>query len=484
MNGKQLKNSILQLAIQGKLVPQDPKDESASVLLESIRKEKERLFKESKLKKKDLVSTPITEEEKPFEIPQTWKWVRLGEISTFNGGYAFKSINYVEKNQGIRVLRISDFSGNGILNNSPVYHPIDTKLSKFLLEKDDIVICMTGGTVGKSCHIKTLKEPFYVNQRVADIKVNKFAIPDYIYKVITSSYIQEQISEGKNSTNDNISSQLINEFLIPLPPLAEQHRIVEKIEELMPLIEEYDNAQKQLDRLNADLPEALKKSILQEAIQGKLVPQDPKDEPASVLLESIRKEKERLFKEGKLKKKDLVTTPITEDEKPFEIPTTWEWVRLGEVFSHSNGKQLNRADTQGEYNDYITTSNLYWDRFDLKNIRQMRFTSDELIRYTATKGDLLICEGGDVGRSAIWDKNYNICIQNHIHRARAYYPLCTRFFLYIFMFNKSVGLIGGKGIGIQGLSAKVLHNILLPLPPLAEQHRIVEKIEELFAKLK
>ena len=467
MNGKQLKNSILQLAIQGKLVPQDPKDEPASVLLESIRKEKERLFKEGKLKKKDLVTTPITEDEKPFEIPKTWEWVRLGEISTFNGGYAFKSINYVEKNQGIRVLRISDFSGNGILNNSPVYHPIDTKLSKFLLEKDDIVICMTGGTVGKSCHIKTLKEPFYVNQRVADIKVNKFAIPDYIYKVITSSYIQEQISEGKNSTNDNISSQLINEFLIPLPPLAEQHRIAEKIEELMPLIEKYDNAQSKLDRLNADLPEALKKSILQEAIQGRLVPQDPKDEPASVLLESIRKEKERLFKEGKLKKKDLVTTPITEDEKPFEIPTTWEWVRLGEICYLVDGEKKNekgllldakflRGKTSGEY---------------LQSGKHVKQGDNIILVDGENSGEVF-----NVPIDGIMGSTFKqLIINSAIHK---------QYLLMQILNYKELLRNSKKGAAIPHLNKDIFRNLPVGLPPLAEQHRIVEKIEELFIKLK
>ena len=277
---------------------------------------------------------------------------------------------------------------------------------------------------------------------------------------------------------------MMKEKYIPLPPLAEQKRIVAKIEELMPLVEEYDKAQTKLDDLNKRLPEALKKSILQEAIMGKLVAQDPNDEPASVLLQRIRAEKEQLVKDGKLKKKDLITTPITDEEKPFEIPESWEWCRLGEIFSHNNGKQLNRADTQGEFHEYITTSNLYWDRFDLKEVRQMLFTEEELKRCTATKGDLLVCEGGDVGRSAIWNYDYDICIQNHIHRVRAYLPLCTRYFLYLLMFNKSIGLIGGKGIGIQGFSSKALHNTIVALPPLSEQHRIVAKIEELFGTLK
>ena len=221
----------------------------------------------------------------------------------------------------------------------------------------------------------------------------------------------------------------------------------------------------------------LRNSILQQAIQGRLVPQDPNDEPASVLLERIRKEKEQLVKEGKLKKKDLVTTPIADDEKPFDIPSGWEWCRLGTLFSHCTGKALNGINKKGKLCTYITTSNLYWDRFEISSLKEMYFTDDELDKCTATKGDLLVCEGGDIGRSAIWNYDYDIRIQNHIHKLRAYLPLCTRFFYYVMFLYKGIGNIGGKGIGIQGLSSGALHNISLPLPSLREQERIVAQIE-------
>jgi len=232
-----------------------------------------------------------------------------------------------------------------------------------------------------------------------------------------------------------------------------------------------------------NFPETLKKSFLQEAIQGKLVPQDLKDEPASVLLAKIRKEKESLVKQGKLKKKDLEIKPINEDEIPFEIPENWTWCRLGDIFDHKNGKQLNTANKNGLPRKYITTSNLYWDYFVLDNLKTMYFTEDELDRCTATKGDLLVCEGGDVGRAAIWNEDFDICIQNHIHKLRAYIDVCIKFFWNVLFFYKKTGLIGGKGIGIQGLSSKALHNILIPLPPLAEQKRIVAKLEQLFKVL-
>ena len=240
----------------------------------------------------------------------------------------------------------------------------------------------------------------------------------------------------------------------------------------------------------------LKNSILLMAVQGKLVPQDPNDEPASVLLERIHAEKERLIKEKKIKCeknpsvifKGADNTPYEKigdevrslaDEVPFDIPDSWEWVRLGELFQHNTGKALNAANRTGQLKQYITTSNLYWDRFELDNLKEMYFSESEIEKCTVIKGDLLVCEGGDIGRASIWSYDYPMCIQNHIHRLRAYVPLCTRFFYYLFDLYKHIGWIGGKGIGIQGLSSNAIHSLLFPLPPLAEQHRIVETIDKL-----
>ena len=167
------------------------------------------------------------------------------------------------------------------------------------------------------------------------------------------------------------------------------------------------------------------------------------------------------------------------DEVPFDIPDSWEWVRLGELFQHNTGKALNAANCTGQLKQYITTSNLYWDRFELNNLKEMYFSESEIEKCTVIKGDLLVCEGGDIGRASIWSYDYPMCIQNHIHRLRAYVPLCTRFFYYLFDLYKHIGWIGGKGIGIQGLSSNAIHSLLFPLPPLAEQHRIVETIDKL-----
>lgn len=226
------------------------------------------------------------------------------------------------------------------------------------------------------------------------------------------------------------------------------------------------------------LAEDLKNAILQYAMQGKLVKQNQNDEPASVLLKKIEQEKEQSIKAGKLQKEKPMS-PITEDETIFEIPDTWKWVRLGEIFQHNTGKALNSSDNTGKKYKYITTSNLYWNKFELENLREMYYADSELEKCTIQKGDLLVLEGGEVGRAAIWNYDYNMCIQNHIHKLRPYKNICIKFFYYLFYFYKAIGFIGGKGIGIKGLSSNAIHIIPFPFPPLAEQERIVEKLEEI-----
>ena len=291
----------------------------------------------------------------------------------------------------------------------------------------------------------------------------------------------------------NLSREQMMNLPVPIPPREEMGRIIEMLKRVLPRVADYAVVDTALQNLNGSFPEALKKSILQEAVQGKLVPQDPSDEPAEALLERIRAEKQRLIKEGKIKKDkhesvifrrdnshyeklDGVERCI-DDELPFEIPDSWGWVRLGTVFQHNTGKALNASNRDGEKLTYITTSNLYWDRFVLDNLKTMPFTNSEVDKCTVQQGDLLVCEGGDIGRAAIWGSNKPMRIQNHIHRLRAYVPVCTRFFYYLFYLYKGAGWIGGKGIAIQGLSSNAIHNLLFPLPPLHEQERIVNAID-------
>ena len=225
-------------------------------------------------------------------------------------------------------------------------------------------------------------------------------------------------------------------------------------------------------------PQELKNSILQLAIQGRLVEQRPEEGTAEELYQEIQKEKRRLIKEGKIKKEKPLPE-IAEDEKPFEIPESWKWARIGNLFQHNTGKALNSSNKSGKLYEYITTSNVYWNRFELDKLKTMLFTDDELVRCSVQKGDLLVLEGGDVGRAAVWNYDFPMRIQNHIHRMRPYGKTCIEYFYNIFFFYKNVGLINGKGIGIQGLSSNALHALVVPLPPLAEQRRIVAKIEEL-----
>ena len=329
-------------------------------------------------------------------------------------------------------------------------------------------------------------------------------VNSYLFLYLQSPQFDQYANDGDNAKGvayPAINDEKLYKALIPVPPKNEQNRIVEFISTIQPSLNRYNSSQRKIDDLNRGIKPMLRKSILQEAIQGKLVPQEPKEKPATFLLEQIREEKQKLLREGLLKKKDLVDSVIFkgEDNKyyekvdgnildiseeiSFEIPNSWQWIRLGTLFSHNTGKALNRADTDGIKKKYLTTSNVYWNRFDFKEVREMFFTDPELEKCTVHKGDLLVCEGGDIGRSAIWQYDEEICIQNHIHRLRAYYPINTEFYYLVFYHYKNIGNIGGKGIGIQGLSSGALHRLIVPLPPIEEQYRITHKYNSLIASI-
>ena len=518
MNGKQLKNSILQWAIQGKLVPQDPNDEPASVLLEKIRAEKARLVKEGKIKKDKKESiiyrgednsyyekfadgkVVCIDDEIPFEIPQGWEWCRIREVSQSYIGLTYSPSEV--SSDGVIVLRSSNIQ-NGKISLNDIVRVKSSISEKLWVEENDIIICARNGSkklVGKSAIVEEISEPMTFG---AFMTICKTVLYRYVHIFLQSDLFFSQLRNVSGTTTINqLTQNNFNGFLIPIPPKREQERISNKLSDISPLVDKYGGLQCKLDSLNTRINELLKKSILQEAIQGKLVPQAPNDEPASVLLQRIKKEKQRLVKEGKLKKKDVVDSVIFKgddnkyyeqvgknliditDEIPFEIPNNWIWTRIGYLFAHNNGKQLNKSNSVGTLMEYITTSNLYWDGFRLENLKRMPFEENEIERCQAIKGDLLVCEGGDVGRSCIWTNNSSIMLQNHIHKLRAYLPLCTKYFFYIFYMYNLFGLIGGKGIGIQGFSSKALHNTIVPLPPLKEQERIVKKIEAVFNKIK
>ena len=519
MNGKQLKNSILQWAIQGKLVPQDPNDEPASVLLDKIRQEKERLIKEKKIKRDKNASiiyrgednsyyekilatgeVKCIDEEIPFEIPRGWKWARLSNITSILGDGIHGTPEFDATGT------VYFINGNNLSNGSIEIKADTKKVSEQEAEKhkrllnSTTVLVSINGTLGNVAFYNG--ENVILGKSACYFNLMGNIDKQYIKHILETEYFTEYAKNvATGSTIKNVPLAGMRNFLIPVPPITEQHRIILGMVRLAHSIDRYNDAQTKLDLLNNVLNEKLKKSVLQEAIQGKLVPQLAEEGTAQELLEQIKAEKEKLVKEGKLKKSALKDSVIfkgddnkyytinrnekncIDDEIPFDIPDTWEWCRLGTLFSHCTGKALNASNIKGQLMTYITTSNLYWNRFELGNIKQMRFTDEEIEKCTATFGDLLVCEGGDVGRAAIWNYPYDIRIQNHIHKLRAYKQLCTKFFFWVFYFYKAIGRIGGKGIGIQGLSSKALDNILIPLPPLKEQQRIVAQIEKLFEQL-
>ena len=521
MNGKQLKNSILQWAIQGKLVPQDSNDEPASVLLDKIRLEKERLIKEKKIKRDKNASiiyrgednsyyekilatgeVKCIDEEIPFEIPQGWEWCRFSSLylSLTDGTHSTPKYTLA----GIPFISVKDIS-SGIIdfsNTKYISKEEHQKLSdRCHPQKGDLLLSKVG-TTGIPALVTTDKEfSLFVSVALIKLTQNKFS-NEFLLFMIQSPLVQEQAKENTRGVgNKNWVLSAVSKTLMVVPPLEEQKRIKNRLNLVLPYIERYSSSQDKLDLLNVNIVTYLKKSILQEAIKGKLVSQCAEEGTAQELLEQIKTEKQKLVKEGKLKKSALNDSIIfrgddnkyytidkkekicIDDEMPFDIPGTWQWCRLGTLFSHCTGKALNASNLKGSLMTYITTSNLYWNRFELSNIKRMRFTDEEIEKCTATFGDLLVCEGGDIGRAAIWNYPYDIRIQNHIHKLRAYKQLCTKFFFWVFYFYKATGRIGGKGIGIQGLSSKALDNILIPLPPLKEQQRIVAQIEKLFEQL-
>jgi type I restriction enzyme S subunit len=512
MTAQQLKNSILQMAVQGKLVPQDPSDEPASVLLERIKAEKQELIKAGKIKK-DKKSSEIfrgasrnlpyafceqigkeirdISDEIPFEIPESWEWVRLGIISTYN--QTKQKINAKDADVSIWGLDLEDIEKGGRLLVKKTVGERKAVGDKTVFSKGDILYSKLRPYLLK---ILVAPDSGICTPEIVPFTVYGGISAEFIVNFLKSPYVDGLVNgETYGIKMPRAGTDTMISLLVPLPPLSEQHRIVSKIEELLPYIERYGKAEEHLTALNTTFPEALKKSILQEAVQGKLVTQNPDDEPASVLLERIRAEKQALIKAGKIKRDKHESVIVTRDkipyeiidgkerciadEVPFEIPDSWCWCRLGTIFQHNTGKALNSSNHQGTKMQYITTSNLYWDRFELDKLKEMLFTDSEVEKCTVTKGDLLVCEGGDIGRAAIWNYDYPMRIQNHIHRLRSYAPVEVYFFYYVFYLYKRAGLIGGKGIGIQGLSSNAIDQLFMPLPPLDEQQRIVEKIEEL-----
>ena len=522
MNGKQLKNSILQWAIQGKLVPQDPNDEPASVLLDKIRQEKERLIKEKKIKRDKNASiiyrgednsyyekilatgeVKCIDEEIPFEIPVGWEWCRLRDvIYPPKYGTSSKSLSYGD----VPVLRMGNIQDGKVVYDKLVFSNNVEDNRKYILQDGDLLFNRTNSAelVGKTAIFKGNRHVIYAGYLILlrPIKTNS----EYLNYIFSSPYVRSYCKEVKTIgvQQCNINAEKISQLLVPIAPFEEQMRIVDKIKEVLPSVDKYSISQYNLDSLNVSLSECLKKSILQEAIQGKLVPQIAEEGTAKELLEQIKKEKQKLVKEGKLKKSALNNSVIFRgndnkyyekigkkcvnitEEIPFEIPASWTWCHLNDIAESDLGKTMNKGQNAGELVPYLCSINVYWNKIDLSKIKHAQFTEIELAKYLLQKNDLLICEGVDIGRAAIWDINETMYYQNALHRVRFYGKIFPKFFLYILSLYKALGLLDkkSKGMTIKHFTKSALNSIVIPLPPLLEQKRIIEKIEQLMQSLK
>ena len=517
MTAQQLKNSILQMAVQGKLVPQDPSDEPASVLLQRIKAEKQELIKAGKIKK-DKKSSEIfrgasrnlpyayceqigkeirdISDEIPFEIPESWEWVRLKSICTklVDGDHnpPKGEMNETE----YLMISSTNINNDRIENLDKVRY-----LSKEVFEQENLrtqatkgdIFFTSVGSLGRSCVYSG--EYNLAFQRSVSV-ISTLIFNYYLKYCFDSGYFQVKVlKEATGTAQKGFYLNQSAESLIPVPPLSEQHRIVAKIEELLPYIERYGKAETHLTALNTTFPEALKKSILQEAVQGKLVPQNPDDEPASVLLERIRAEKQELIKAGRIKKDKHESVIVTRDkipyeiidgkerciadEVPFEIPDSWEWVRLGIISTYNQTKQkINAKDADVSI----------WG-LDLEDIEKGgRLLVKKSVGERKAVGDKTVFSKGDILYSKLRPYLLKILVAPdngictpEIVPFTVYGGISAEFIVNFLKSPYVDGLVNGETYGIKMPRAgtDTMISLLVPLPPLSEQHRIVSKIEEI-----
>ncbi|MEP3350772.1 MAG: restriction endonuclease subunit S [Marinomonas sp.] len=504
---KKLRELILELAVRGKLVPQDPNDEPASVLLERIAEEKAQLIKDKKIKNPKKLPE-ITDDEKPFDFPKSWEICRLGDVINVLNGRAYKKHEMLQ--EGVPILRV----GNLFTSNEWYYSDLELEPEKYIDNGDLIYswsasfgpFIWTGGKVIFHYHIWKMD--------IFDGKsLDKFFANKYLESISASIK-----ASGNGIAMIHMTKERMEKLVIPIPPISEQHRIVAKVDELMALCDELEaQTESSLDAhqtlvtvllntlvnsQNADeLTEnwtrlrdhfdtlfttehsidQLKQTVLQLAVMGKLVQQNPNDEPASVLLERIAAEKEQLIKDKKIKKQKPLP-PITDDEKPFQLPKGWEWVRFGSVVICRLGKMLDKAKNTGTLLPYLRNTNVQWDRFILDDIKLMKLEESELQEFRILPGDLLICEGGEPGRCAIWtEAELEMYFQKALHRARPLAGIQSKYLQLSLTVDAKTGALDNyfTGATIKHFVGAKLNNYIHSLPPLEEQHRIVAKVDEL-----
>lgn len=467
MTPQELKNSILQLAIQGKLVEQRPEEGTAEELFQKIQEEKQRLIAEKRIKKEKPLPE-ITEDERPFDIPESWKWVRLSEFATLYNGRAYKQNELLSKGK-YPVLRV----GNLFTNNQWYYSDLDLEPEKYCHNGD--LLYSWSASFGP--HIWNGGKVIY-HYHIWKIEYSNRIDRDYLFYMLLAD--TEQIKRsGHGLAMIHVTKAGMERRPFPLPPLIEQKRIVAKIEELLPYIDRYEQAWSKLEQFNSRFPEDMKKTLLQYAIQGKLVEQCPEDGTAEELFAQIQEEKQRLIAEKKIKKEKPLPE-ITEDEKPFDIPESWKWVRLGNCGSWGSGATPSRTNSEyyggtvpwlktGDLNDgTITEIPEYITELALEktSVRLNPIGSVLMAMYGATIGKL-----GILGIEATTNQACCACIP--------YEGVYNKFLFYFLMASRTAFIKLGEGGAQPNISKEKIVNALIPLPPLAEQKRIVEKLEQL-----
>ena len=477
MTPQELKNSILQLAIQGKLVEQRPEEGTAEELFAQIQKEKQKLIAEKKIKKEKPLPE-ITDDEKPFDIPDSWKWVRVGDCGSWGSGATPSRTNSEYYGGNIPWLKTGDLN-DGVVTEIPEY------ITKLALEKTSVrlnpvgsvLMAMYGATIGK---LGILGTEATTNQACCACIPYKGIYNKYLFYFLMASRTTF-IKMGEGGAQPNISKEKIVNALLPLPPLAEQKRIVAKIEELLPYIDRYKKAWSKLEQFNSRFPEDMKKSLLQYAIQGKLVEQRPEEGTAEELFTQIQKEKQRLIAEKKIKKEKSLPE-ITEDEKPFDIPESWKWVRWGDL-SQSIQYGYNAPAQESGRIKMVRISDIQDGRVMWDSVPYCEIKEEDIPAYLLESNDILFARtGGTVGKSyLVKEVSEEAIYAGYLIRTQYSSLLCPEYLKYfmesqLYWEQLRNGTIATAQPNCNG---KTLSKMILPLPPLAEQKRIVEKLEQL-----
>ena len=482
MTPEQLKASILQYAMEGKLVKQDPNDEPASELLKRIENEKAELIREGKIKKSKKLPA-ISNDEEPFDIPDSWEWIRLGNICE-PIRYGFTSS--AKDNGNSKLVRITDIQNNNVnWNNVPFCDVPKVKLKDLQLKTNDILIARTGGTVGKSFVVKNISEVAVFASYLIRIRLIDNELIDFVKYFLDSPYYWQMISLKQSGTGQpNVNATKLSEILIPIPPIEEQKRIVAKIEKLMPLVDEYAESYNRLQKIDNEFEDKLKQSVLQYAMEGKLIKQDPNDEPASELIKKIETEKAELIKEGKIKKSKKLPV-ITDDEKPFDIPDSWEWVRLGEIGIVTSGGTPRKAE-KSYWDDanipWITPAvmskaqnNIIFDNDNVGKINQKGLSNSSAQLISANS--IVVSSRAPIGYINIVPFAYTT--NQGCKSISTYAKVDSKYVYYAIKFSVPDMYKRASGTTFKEISGTRFGETVIPLPPLEEQKRIITKVEKL-----